>query len=545
MDFNCFASVGFKSIVNRALLVLLLFTVNFPSIIAQKHNDSLLSQLNNTINASKQYDAKKITEIDQLKTNSNKTFDTAGYKFLLQLYNQYQVFNYDSAYIYAIKMEQMATRLKDSGRINYAKIKLSFILVSSGLFKEVYSLLNSIDLKYLNKEEQAEYYTLTARYYYDLADYNRDQFYSPAYNIKGSLYIDSSLNLFEKKSFEYLYYKGLQLIRSGKPKEAFYYFNTLMKDSLSKHQFAITASTLSDIYIQNGAVDSAIDLLAKAAISDIESSTKETAAAFNLATLLFKKGDLVNASFYIEKAVNDALFYGARQRKVQLSAILPLIEAEKLNIVEKEKKIAIIYSIVVTLLLIGLIVLAVTVFNQINKLKRAKRIITDSNTLQTIINKKLLESNQIKEEYIGYFFSGNSEFYTRIEKFKKQVEQKIYDRKFEEIRFLFNNFNLERERDELLKNFDQIFLKLFPNFTEAFNALIKPDGQVKLKEGEILNTDLRIFALIRMGIHDTDKIASILGYSINTINTYKTKIKNKSIVANEDFEEKIMHITSV
>ena len=108
-----------------------------------------------------------------------------------------------------------------------------------------------------------------------------------------------------------------------------------------------------------------------------------------------------------------------------------------------------------------------------------------------------------------------------------------------------NNLNLERERDELLKNFDQIFLKLFPNFMAEFNALIKPEGQVKLKEGEFLNTDLRIFALIRMGIHDTDKIAGILGYSINTINTYKTKIKNKSIVPNEDFEEKIMQIKSI
>jgi hypothetical protein len=157
----------------------------------------------------------------------------------------------------------------------------------------------------------------------------------------------------------------------------------------------------------------------------------------------------------------------------------------------------------------------------------------------------LQEANKIKEEYIGYFFSGNSEFYTRIEKFIQSVEIKIADRKLDDIRFLVNNLNLKKGREEVLHDFDQIFLRLFPNFTAEFNSLINEEGQVKLKEGELLNTDFRIFALIRMGVHDTQKIATILGYSVNTINSYKSKIKNKSIVPNEDFEEMIMQIKSI
>ena len=507
--------------------------------------DSLLNVLNKTIESFAKYDAQKIAHIEKLKQNLLNEHLKDSFTNFLELYNEYQVFNYDSAYTYAIKMQQNANLTGDSNRIAYAKIKLSFILLSSGMFKEVFDVLNSIDLQPLSNDEKAEYYTVSARYYYDLADYDKDGVYSPAYNIQGNSYIDSSMGLYPKNSFQYIYYNGLKNIRSAKNDRAFLYFDTLMHDSLSPHQFAITSSTLSDIYIQRGHTDTAISLLIRAAISDIQSSTKETSAAFNLATLLFKQGDLKNASTYIEKAVNDALFYGARQRKVQLSSILPLIEAEKLNIVEKEKRVAIIYGIVATFLLIVLIVLAIIIFRQVNKLKKAKKIITDANTQQKIINKKLLESNKIKEEYIGYFFSGNSEFYTRIERFKKAVDQKIVDRKLDEIRFLVNNLNLKKERDELLKNFDQIFLNLFPNFATEFNALIKEDDQVKLKDGELLNTDLRIFALIRMGIHDTDKIARILGYSVNTINTYKTKIKNKSIVPNEEFEEKIMQIKSV
>ena len=102
-----------------------------------------------------------------------------------------------------------------------------------------------------------------------------------------------------------------------------------------------------------------------------------------------------------------------------------------------------------------------------------------------------------------------------------------------------------KEREELQKNFDRIFLKLFPNFIDAFNNLMKEEDKIKLKEGELLNTDLRIFALIRIGIHEPERIAGILEYSVNTINTYKTKIKNKSIVPNEEFEKRIMQIHSI
>ncbi len=506
---------------------------------AQNYTDVLLKELNNAIDASAKYDAEKIKKIKSLEGKLTKGDQQDLFEHYLDLYNEYQVFNYDSAYAYCQKMQSVATVSGDNHKIAYFKIKLSFIMLSSGMFKEVFDVLSSINLNYLNDQEKAEYYTLAARYYYDLADYDKDHVYATEYNKTGSLYVDSALRLYAQTSFQYVYYSGLKNIRAGDRDKAFSYFDTLMHDrSLTPHQFAVTASTLSDIYIQNNQTDSAIDLLIRAAIADIQSSTKETSAAFNLATLLFKKGDLKNASTYIEKAVNDATFYGARQRKVQLSTILPLIEAEKLNIVEKEKQTVTNYAVIATVLLLVLAGLIVIIVRQNNKLKAAERIITDA-------NKKLLEANKIKEEYIGYFFSGNTEFYNRIDKFKKSVEQKIADRKIDEIKFLVNNFNLKKERDELLKNFDQIFLNLFPKFISEFNLLLKEEEQVKLKEGEILNTDLRIFALIRMGIHDTEKIATILGYSVNTINTYKTRIKNKSIVPNEDFENRIMHINSI
>jgi DNA-binding NarL/FixJ family response regulator len=132
-----------------------------------------------------------------------------------------------------------------------------------------------------------------------------------------------------------------------------------------------------------------------------------------------------------------------------------------------------------------------------------------------------------------------------IEKFKRALEQKIAYRKWDDIIALVNNTNIKKEKEELLQNFDKVFLRLFPDFIHRFNALFRPEDQVQPKDNEFLNTDLRIFALIRMGIHETEKIARILEYSANTINTYKTKIKNRSIVPNEEFEQRIMEIKTV
>jgi hypothetical protein len=515
----------------------------------QQSTNSLLSDLNDAIAKGPQYDEAKLKSINDLKIAlAKKDNNTPGSKFFVysRLYDEYKIFKYDSAYNYSKKLLEAAYQLNDQSKVNYAKIKQGFILLSSGMFKEAYDSLKRIDISHLPDTSKAEYYSLMARYYYDLADYDNDIYHTPEYNKQGNDYLDSAFNYYDTTNFEYLYFQGLKDIRSNNRPHALINFKKIMSNPhLSFHEIALTASTLSDIYIQNGQIDTATALLVQAAIADIKSSTKETAAIFNLASILFKQGDLKNASTYIERAINDAVFYGARQRKVQVSAILPLIEGEKISRVENQKKTLITYSAIATLLLIALVTLTVIVFRQVAKLKAAEKIIMAAHAKQQEINTKLLEANKIKEEYIGYFFNGNSEFFSKIERFKKSVEQKIAERKLEEIKFLVNNINLKKEKEELLKNFDKVFLKLFPNFIDEFNKLFAEEDKIKLKDNELLNTDLRIFALIRMGIHDNEKIAQILEYSVNTINTYKTKIKNKSIVPNEDFEHRIMDIKTV
>jgi tetratricopeptide (TPR) repeat protein len=511
--------------------------------------DSLLTALQKAIGSSSAYDEQKMSTIHTLEESlgdSGSISLPSRFAIYLQLFNEYKSFKYDSAYAYARKLEAVAYEMKDPDRIIYARIKLGFTLVSSGLFKETFDSLNTLNAAGAPDSIRAEFYSLMGRYYYDLGDFDNDGYYTVEYNQKGSRYIDSALTLYAENSFQYSYFQGLQFLKGGHVDEAALCFRRIIgRKDLSPHQLALVASTLSDIYIRKGETDTAIDLLIQAAIADIESSTKETSAILNLAELLFKKGDVRNASIYIERAMQEAVFYGARQRKIQAGAILPIIEDEKIASVEGQRRALISYALVVTFLLLALVGLAVVIFRQVRKLRIAQQTISEAHARAQEINHQLMEANKIKEEYIGYFFNVNSDYFAKVEKFKKAIEQKVMDRKIDDIRFLASNINLKKEKEDLLQHFDKVFLKLFPHFVADFNTLFKPEDQVHLKDEELLNTDLRIFALIRMGISDNEKIAKILEYSVNTIYTYKTRIKNKSLVHNDEFEQKIMQIRTM
>lgn len=515
-----------------------------------------LQQLSAAISRADRYDALKQQRIDSIKhlLARVRPDDLLGqFELYKSLYEEYRLFQFDSSYHYACQLRETALQLNDTARLMYAKIKLGFSLLSSGMYKETLDSLAGVNIRQLPDSGKAEYYALMGRYYYDLGDFDNDRYHTPVYNMQGGRYLDSALALLPANTYEAVYYRGLKELRAGKKAGALRVLTGLLqRPSLTPHQVAVATSTLSDFYIRNGQTDSAIQLLTTAVIADIEASTKETSAAFNMASLLYKQGDVKHASRCINRAIADASFYGARQRKVQVSAILPLIEAQKLSMVEREKRKLMFYAATVTLLLLLIIGLGVIILRQVKKLKLAQKTITQAHAKELEINRQLAETNarledanKIKEKYIGYFFNFNAAFYDKMEKFKKSLEQKLADRKLDEIKILITRINVRKEKEELIRHFDHTFLKLFPNFVMVFNSMFREEDQQVLEEDELLNTDLRIFALIRMGIHDNEKIAHILQYSVNTITTYKTRIKNRSIVPNEEFEKRVMEIKAV
>lgn len=529
----------------RVVFMLLLI---YPSI-CLGGTDSLLNALKTEISRKSFYDNAKQARIIQLKQHQHKlpaNDHTAQYDVCLKLYDEYKSYQYDSAYVYVNKLKNISVGINDMSRAYYSQIKLGFILLSSGMFKETFDSMRMIDPKVLNDSMKVEYYFIMYRCNSDLAKYNNDKYFTPNYINESRKYIDSAIKLSKPGSVDQIYYKGLKHMAENDFSSGSNEFNKLIAPQapISMHMRAMISCSLGIIYLNSDKRDAGVELLIQSAIADIKSSTKETVALFTLAEQLYNQGNIKDAYNFIQLAKADADFYGARQRKIQIGAILPLVAAEELNHSESEKRRILIYLLAITALASLVILFLVMIYNQLGKLKTKERIIEEKNIQLKDINYKLVEDAHIKEEYIGQFFKIISGYIVKLEKLKMSVDTKLSIKKYDEIKLIINNINIKKEREDLYYSFDHIFLKIFPNFISVFNSQFEEKDQIWPHEHEVLNTDLRIFALIRMGINDNETIAKILEYSVNTIYVYKMRIKAKAL--NPDlFEQRIMDIKAV
>ena len=535
---------------NLFMLIFLSFIL-FPAILqAGSNSNKLLNDLETALEKRDDYQQLKFHRIQSLMNELQAANNTANkrleYNLTLGLYKEYQAFFYDSAFKYVQNLISIARDLGDVDIINHSKIELGFTFLSSGLFKESLDTLMNINSACLNQETKIDYYTVLARTYYDLGDYHNDRIYSKIYTRLGNQSLDSAISLLSDSTANYWLASGLKRMKSDDLSNAVDAFNYVVSQfNISQHDYAISTSSLGWIYTLLGRDNDAIDMLMKAAIADIKSSTKETVALRNLALHLYKKGNLDLAYRYIKIALDDATWYNARHRKMEIGEILPIIEGKRVAMLEKQRKQLINYVIATTLLSFLVTLFALIIYKQLKKLKIIRKILQETNTNLQGMNETLLETNKIKEEYIGYFFSINSEFIERLEKYQKTIHRKIATRQFDDLKYIINSGDLQKEREKLFVNFDKIFLKLFPHFIDEFNKLFKPEDQIVVEHDELLNTDLRIFALIRLGITDNEKIAKFLNYTVSTIYTYKTKLKHNTIVLRDKFDEHIMSIKAL
>lgn len=496
-----------------------------------------------------QYMKVKYTRIKDLSRNVKKnTLGNNGaglYDNYMQLFDEYKSFKYDSAYYYLEEAKATAFNLRNPLLINRARIKEGFVLLSSGLFKEAIDTLAVVDTLMLPAESRVEYYSVKGRAYYDLADYNRDQRYNITYLQKGNACLQKALRLMKPGTNQYWSAVSLMKLKQQDWKgaeEAFNYWINNFK--LPPEYYGIATSSLGYIYSEKGDTEKAMRYLALAAIADVKNATKETVALRNLANELFKQGNLEKANHYINLAMDDATFYDARHRKIEISTILPIIEKAQLNKVNDKNNV--LEKIVILLaVLAGIVILfLVIIVKQLKERNVSRRAMAESYARLEDMNKSLSEANVIKEEYIAYFIKATSDFINKIDHMQKSTIQKIISNKPNEVLASLKRYNVKEERQNLFHHFDEIFLRLFPSFVADFNALFPPEARTILKKGELLNTELRIFALYRLGIQDSNQVAEFLELSVTTIYTYKTRIKSRSD-HKEIFDEKIMAIETI
>lgn len=544
--------VGFNlRLRNSAMHSLMCFLFSILSITAiPNSSEKLLKDLELEIKQREIYQQKKVerirflnTELNNAEKDQNKRL---AYDLNRRLYEEYQSFIYDSAFRYVSKMIMLSREINDPELLARAKIEMGFTLLSSGLFKESLDTLLSINRNNLSNRILADYLSVLARTYYDLGDYDNDAYYSGIYIRKGNQCLGEAISLVSDTTSKYWLMVGLKRMKSDDFQGAAEAFNFVISHfPISSHDFAISTSSLGWIYQLLDRNSDAMDMLIKAAIADIQTSTRETVALRNLAVILYERGELDMAYRYIKIALDDATFYNARHRKMEIGEVLPIIEGKILAALEKQRKQLLNYALITSILSLLVTAFALVIFLQLKRLKTIRKILQETNKNLQTMNETLLEANKIKEEYIGYFFNINSEFIDRIEAFQKTIRRKIAAQQFDDLNYIIKSGDINRERENLYMNFDKIFLKIFPHFIEEFNKLFSPEDRILPETGELMNADLRIYALIRLGISDNDKIAKFLNYSVNTIYTYKTKLKHKTIVPRDSFEDFIMAIKAI
>lgn len=331
----------------------------------------------------------------------------------------------------------------------------------------------------------------------------------------------------------------------------------LAETEVNTPQYALVTYHRSLIYKYNNDNLGEKQNLCLSAISDIRSAIKDHASLWMLAQLLYEDGDMERAYQYMRFSWNATKFYNARLRSWQSADVLSLIDKTYQAMIEKQNGRLQQYLLLITTLLVLLIVALGYIYRQMKKLADARNHLQQANEQLNGLNEELRqmnsclsstnielsESNQIKEEYIARFIKLCSTYINRLDAYRRMVNKKVSAGQIAELLKITRSQDaLDEELEELYVNFDTAFLHLFPDFVKKFNDLLQDNERIVLKKDELLNTELRIFALIRLGIEDSSQIAEFLRYSVNTIYNYRAKVKNKTRGSREDFEDLVRKI---
>ncbi|WP_068471575.1 DUF6377 domain-containing protein [Saccharicrinis aurantiacus] len=526
-------------------LLSIFFSLNLLS-----QNSELLNELDLVLSNKKEYSLKKEAKLDSLKLEVEK-INTLGkgwerYQILLQIADEYARYKFDSAFNYSKQAIDLAYQINNANAIAYTKSKFGHLLVSVGLHKEAIDTLNSVNTSHLKNEQLQDYYGYKVRAYYDLADYINDEYYAPSYRKMARSNVDSLLKYKQSETTKPVMTKAIRFLAEYQLDSAAYYYNYTLKNyHTTLHDEAMIHSCLGFINIEQGNTNEGRDHLIKSVIADVQTATKEAISLIVLANYFYNHNDLERAYRYILKAKEDALFFGSKQRLLQVSEVLPKIEGATLLATEKSKEKATRILWVLAVVAFVVIVLLMIVYRQLFDLQKIWAVINNQNKELKQLNTELQEVNKIKEKYIGHFFNTSSTYINKLETISKSLNTVLVSNNTQNLKTILRSISPKKERDQLFHNFDEIFLSLFPSFIEEVDKMLDADKKYTLKPGQILNTELRILAIIRLGIIENETMSQVLGVSINTIYTYKTKAQNRSSLSTELFFERLNQIKSV
>ncbi|GAB1415491.1 DUF6377 domain-containing protein [Paludibacter sp.] len=517
------------------------------TITASDKVESVLKEIDVAIKNSSVYTNKHEKQIENLKTSRKATPQVSlrRYNINKELYKAYKAFVCDSAIVYLNDNIQTATALHNDSLAYESSIQLAHLLASTAMYKEAADLMASIPISKLSGKLLLDYYVALDHIYSELSLYTLDKISASKYRHMSESYKDSLYKKLPHDSEQFLIMDFINKLYNASVSEARNISEKLLSnEKIGQGKYALMAYYQALTYRREGDRENEKYYFALSALSDIYSATKDHASLWMLAQILFEEGDNIERAYnYISYSWSATAFYNSQLRNRQSSGILSLIDkAYQATIKQQNTKLQL-YLIAISLLLLLLIFALFYIYKQMKRLSIARENLQRVNSQLKVLNKDLSESNQIKDEYIGRFINLSSSYIDKFDMFRKMVNKNLSIGKVDElIKITRSTQILDDNLHELYSNFDNAFLQIFPDFVQKFNALLQSEYHIMPKKNELLTTELRIFALIRIGIEDSSQIAEFLRYSVNTIYNYRAKVKNYAIGSRDNFENDVKKI---
>lgn len=541
--------------MKRLIIIFVVMLAGTFSIQAQELR-TLLLELDKCVEKKETYRAERHERIDSLRQQVETVQGAQLLEVYEAMYQTYSHFQTDSALFYLDKMNQLTELQEDPQKRTWVALNMAEQLAIMGAYSDAEDKVKKLNTTDMNQEERTRYYHVCRTIYGWMADYmSSTPSLSKELRHKTDLYRDSIIST-DTDPLSRDIVRADHLLANGKRDEAKQLIENYLPHA-EKEQKSYVHYILSEIYRQQNNSTEQMRHLALVAIEDLKRGVTEYAALPLLATKLKEQGEVERAYNYLFCSMEDANFCNAKLRTMEISEVFPIIEKsykQKERLARQTERGLLLGVSVMTIMLVLVVLYLRSQMHKLSQtrqqlsvandqLEQANRLLGQRNDTLQESNSMLHQMDRVKEEYIALFLDRCRTYLSALEKYRKSLLKLAKSNQSAELmKKLKDDTLIEEEQQKLYNEFDEAFLDLHPHFVERFNALLRPEERLTPKRHERLNTELRIFALIRLGVTDTAQIAQFLDYSMPTIYNYRSRIRSKSIYPKEEFEEKLMEL---
>ncbi len=458
-------------------------------------------------------DAPRYHELRRARIDSARHGHSADTE--LRLCHMYVDFDTDSALLHLQRADSIAGIITPASTLQRIELYNSSLL----MYKEAHELFESLDRSLLNDSLLMQYYTLGVQIYRNLEEMSADGAAKKSYAALKSAYRDSVLTLnpdatiilANKYADEGNYNKAAELMEKG------------LRNAPYSARNGAAYHVVAGIYGKQGRTDMQLEYLALAATADIHTGVREYLALPQLAAMLYERGDHERAYRYMRRSIDDATACKARSRMLEVSQVMPFIESAYTNRLLASRR-WLTLTLLIAVALLGVLAASLAYA------RRRARQLHEARQREAEVNASLQRANEIKERYVTRFMNLSLDYLNKMDSYRAMLFKKAAARNFDILYDAISSTRyIDTEVTDFYRKFDEAFLELFPDFTDDLNCLLLPEYQIRLKNGNALTTELRVLALMKLGITDGDLIARFLRCSQSTVYNYRTRMRNRAV----------------